>query len=78
MGLSCWSDDGGDSLTTGYLITSQRFSPYGERLGRELKDFNVCVYGLKGLTTVQLSKEKDARLIAHLASRTRSGAWLGS
>ena len=66
MGLYCWSDDGGDNLATGYLTTSQ---PYGERLSRELKDLDVCVYGLKGLTTVQLSKEEDARLIVHLAVR---------
>ena len=57
-------------------MTSLRFSPYGERLSRELKDLDVCVYGLKGPTTVQLSKEEDARLIAHLA--VRHGQELGS
>ena len=58
MGLYCWSDDGGDSLATGFLMASQRFSPYSEGTSRELDDFDVCVYGLKGLTAVQLSEER--------------------
>ena len=76
MGLYCWSDDGGDSLTTGFPMTSQRFSPYGEGMSRELEDFDVCVYGLKGLTAVQLSEDENARLIAHVAYR--HGQELGS
>ena len=68
MGLYCWFDDGGDSLTTGFLMTSQRFSPYGEGMSREHKDLDVCLYGFKGLTTMQLSKDEDARLIAELGS----------
>ena len=69
MELYCWSGNGDDSFTTGFLLTSQRFSLYGERLSRELKNLDVCVYGFKGLTTLQLSKNEDARLIAHLAFR---------
>ena len=47
MGLYCWTDDGGDNLTTGFLIISQHFSSYGEGISKELEDFDVYVYGLK-------------------------------
>ena len=49
-------------------MASQRFSPYSERISRELEDFDVRVSGLKGLTAM-LSKDEDARLIAHVALR---------
>ena len=47
LGQYCWFDDGGDSLTTGFLMTGQCFSPYGQGLSRELGDLDVCVCGLK-------------------------------
>ena len=75
MGLYCWSDDGGDSLTTGFLMTSQRFSLYNERLRRELEDFDVHVSGMTNGHVVQ-----GLTCSAHRACgiQTRSGAWLGS
>ena len=51
-------------------MTNQRFSPYGEGMSRKHKDLD------QGLTTVQLSKDDDARLIAHVAFR--HGQELGS
>ena len=76
LGQNCWSDDGGDSLTAGFLTTGQRFSLYGEGLSRELRDLDVCVCGLNGLTAVQLSEDEDARLIVDVAFRR--GQELGS
>ena len=70
MGLYCWSEDGGDSLISGFHMTGQRFSLYGEGPSRELEDLDVCVCGLKGLMAVQLSRA--------CGIQTRSGAWLGS
>ena len=49
-------------------MANQRFSPCSERISRELEDFDVRVSGLKGLTAM-LSKDEDARLIAHVALR---------
>ena len=46
-------------------MASERFSPYSERISRELEDFDVRVSCLKGLTAM-LSKDEDARLIAHV------------
>ena len=66
----CWTGNGGDNLTTRFLMTIQRLSPYGERLSRELKKLG-CVCAALKLTTVQLSKDENARLIAHL------GFWHG-
>ena len=66
MVLYRWTHNGGDNLTTGFLMISQHFSSYGEGISKELEDFDVCVYGLKGLTAVQLSEDEDARLIAHV------------
>ena len=66
MELYRWTENGNDYLTTGFLMISQHFSSYGEGISRELEDFDVCVYGLKGLTAGQLSEDKDARLIAHV------------
>ena len=43
LGQNCWSDDGGDSLTAGFLMIDQRFSPCGEGLSRELGDLDGCV-----------------------------------
>ena len=66
MELYRWTDNGGDNLTTGFLIRSQHFSSYGQGISRELEDFDVCVYGLTGLTVVQLFENEDVRLIAHV------------
>ena len=43
MRLYCWSDDGGDSFITKFLMTSQRFSPYGEGLSRELENLDMSI-----------------------------------
>ena len=67
MELYCWSGNGDDSFTTGFLLTSQLFNTVKDLAGSS-KTW-MCVYGFKGLTTLQLSKNEDARLIAHLAVR---------
>ena len=58
-----------DSLTAGFYMAGQRFSPYCEALSRELGDVDVSVCGLNGLTAVQLSEDVDARLIVDVACR---------
>ena len=63
----------GDSLTAGFYMAGQRFSPYGEALSRELGDVDVWVCGLSGLTAVQLSEDVDARLIVVVACRRGQG-----
>ena len=66
----------GDSLTAGFYMAGQRFSPYGEALSRELGDVDMWVCGLSGLTAVQLFEGVDARLIVDVACRRGQG--LGS
>ena len=73
LGQNCWSNSG-DSLTAGFHMTGQRFSPNGEALS--LGDLDVCMCGVHGLTAVQLSENEDARLIVDVACRRGQG--LGS
>ena len=76
LGQNCWSEDDGDGLTAGILMTGQRFSPYGEGLSMALADWDMRACGFNELTALELSEKEGARLMMDVGCR--SGQQLGS
>ena len=67
----------GDSLTGGFYMAGQRFSPYGEALSRELGDVDVCVW-LERTDGRAVIRGRGCSAHRGCGMQTRPGAWLGS
>ena len=63
----------GDSLTAGFIMAGQHFSLDDEALRMNLEYVDVSVFGLYGLTAMQLSEDVDGRLVVDVACTRDQG-----